>query len=134
LPDHRDGGSVKDDPADHDRAGEDSQVRATLAGGKTCHLHKQAHPFQNYPAARIKVGLSDPHMLQQVQAKLQQQVKRMQAHEQRAEAQTKTMLAIPAPVVRACHAAAGSQLVGQGSRSCWVAELLATCQTHIFCQ
>jgi hypothetical protein len=85
---------VVDDPADHDREGEEADQ---FADAYDCSLREYTPMPQgpskplfpkNYSAARGQVGLSDSYMLQQVHAQPQKQEKRMQAHEQRAQAQT----------------------------------------------
>jgi hypothetical protein len=56
-----------------------SQMRTSAACGKTrpCHRAPAGPHSQKYPATRVQVGLSDSYMLEQVQALLQQQKKRM---------------------------------------------------------
>jgi hypothetical protein len=64
-PNPRDGGSVEDDPADHDRVGEEADLFADARD-----LGQREEPpmplgpsrptlCENYPFARVKVGISD---------------------------------------------------------------------------
>jgi hypothetical protein len=70
-PNPRDGGSVEDDPADHDRVCEEADLFADARD-----LGQQEEPpmplgprrptlSKNYPSARVKVGIRDSYMLQQ---------------------------------------------------------------------